>query len=477
MPAIEPGAASTDSSPSLSSQMTRPEEGAFSPTGTVFGAPFWFTYAANTSMMVAVSLLFRYADFVFPLGGNELQLGLIVGAGMVGSVIFRLVQGAGIDTYGPRQIWLWSCALFVVSCLLHLTLSTANGPAIFLVRILYQTSISGFFGASITFISGRAPIAHMAEVIGTLGTSGFIGTILGTSLGDQLWPYGPQVVFLTAATIGSGAFFFGMTATNGHGRRAKSGQPFRVWVAFLRRYHPGAVLLTGIAAGFGLGLPTVFLQPFAETLGISGIALFFWVYSPIALVSRLCIRRLPEQIGIRPMILLGIGSLVASMLSFLLVSQLWHLILPGLLLGIAHAILFPSIVAGGSGVFPLRLRGLGTTVMLAMFDVGNLVGAPTIGGILYVAEKMGMNPFSTMFVCVAGLLGMIGVTYTLLSRHSAVRIEVRHVPRPRGKQTVRHETSRDATAPTNNESASSGRTPVLRLSELPSDGTMSVKVP
>jgi MFS family permease len=60
-------------------------------------------------------LLFRYADFIFSVGGEKLQLGLIVGAGMVGSVIFRLIQGAGIDTYGPRKIWLWSCALFVLS--------------------------------------------------------------------------------------------------------------------------------------------------------------------------------------------------------------------------------------------------------------------------------------------------------------------------------------------------------------------------
>ena len=92
------------------------EVGSISPKGAVFGAPFWFTYAANTSMMVAVSLLFCYADFISSVGGDELQLGLIVGAGMVGSVVFRLIQGAGIDTYGPRKIWLWSCALFVLSC-------------------------------------------------------------------------------------------------------------------------------------------------------------------------------------------------------------------------------------------------------------------------------------------------------------------------------------------------------------------------
>ena len=56
------------------------------PNRGAYGAPFWFTYLANASLMVAVSLLFRYADFVEFLGGSELQLGLIVGAGMVGAL-------------------------------------------------------------------------------------------------------------------------------------------------------------------------------------------------------------------------------------------------------------------------------------------------------------------------------------------------------------------------------------------------------
>jgi len=52
--------------------------------------------------------------------------------------------------------------------------------------------------------------------------------------------------------------------------------------------------------------------------------------------------------------------------------------LPGVFAGIAHAVLFPSVTAQGSHAFPNRYRGLGTTVMLAMLDLGALVGAPLI---------------------------------------------------------------------------------------------------
>ena len=80
----------------------------------VYGPAFWCAYVSNTAMMVAVSLLYRYADFVLYLGGTEWNVGLIVGSGMVGSLAMRFFQGFGIDHFGPRRIWLWSMALLVI---------------------------------------------------------------------------------------------------------------------------------------------------------------------------------------------------------------------------------------------------------------------------------------------------------------------------------------------------------------------------
>ena len=124
-------------------------------------------------------------------------------------------------------------------------------------------------------------------------------------------------------------------------------------------------LLIAVAMGMGVGLPPTFLRPFVATLGIGKIGWFFLVYAATAFLwTRLAIRRLPERIGIRPMILLGMASLVIGMLVYLPVHTEWQLSLPAILGGIAHAVLFPAVVAGGSGVFPPRHRGVGTTLTL-----------------------------------------------------------------------------------------------------------------
>jgi len=386
---------------------------------------FWLTYLANTAMMIAISLLFRYADFITFLGGAEYELGWIVGMGMVGSLVMRIAQGVGIDKYGSRAIWMLSAAGFVLACYGHLWVTESNGWGIYALRILYNTSIAGVFGASITYISRRAPVYRMAEVVGTLGTSGFLGMISGAWLGDLIFGAGPidrahlNWMFELSGALGIGAFVFAWLATRGTPAPPRRKQPPIFWL--VRRYHPGMVLLVGVAMGFGLGLPQTFLRPFALDLGIERIALFFSIYAPTAFVTRISIRSLPEKIGIRPMILAGIGSLAISMICCLFVRTEWQLAVPAVFLGVAHALLFPSVVAGGSAVFPIRYRGLGTTLVLAMFDLGNLIGAPTAGAILHHAERADLPKYVVMFGTVALLLTSIGIAYAWTSRRSVAK--------------------------------------------------------
>jgi MFS family permease len=388
------------------------------PGDGAYGLPFWLTYANNLCLMSAVSMLFRYADFVHLLGGTELHLGRIVGVGMIGSLAMRLVQGVAIDRYGSRVIWLTSVMLFAVSCAAHLALGRVDGVAIYLVRVLMSTSVAGAFGASITYISRRAPVLRMAEVVGTLGTSGFVGMVAGTSLGDLICGGTPDrarldLLFGVAAGLALVSFLFGCFATRGQVPPQRRRRLPVLWV--LRRYHPGPVLLMGIAVGFGISLPATFVRPFVATLQIADIALFFLVYSTTAFVTRLAIRRLPQRIGIRPMVLWGLASLVASMLLYLPVRVEWHLAAPAVLVGIAHAMLFPAVVAGGSGAFPTRHRGVGTTLMLGTYDLGTLIGAPTVGALLEYSGRLGLPPYPTMFIAVAGLLTAAGCIYAVAS--------------------------------------------------------------
>jgi MFS family permease len=104
------------------------------------------------------------------------------------------------------------------------------------------------------------------------------------------------------------------------------------------------------------------------------------------------------------------------MLLFLPVRQAWQFVFPAVFIGVAHAMLFPAVIASGSGSFPARYRGLGTTVMLAMFDLGNLIGSPLVGEILHWSQEAGWRAYPTMFVAVSALLSLAAAVYAAFSR-------------------------------------------------------------
>lgn len=399
--------------------MSRPENQRMPPPELkpqrVYGQVFWLAYLANALTMIAISILVRYADFVTHLGGAEGQLGLIVGVGMVGSLVMRFAQGIGIDRLGARTIWLWSLVFMVLSLLAHCLIQSATGPAIFLVRILMQTSVAGIFGASITYISRRVPPQRMAEIVGTLGTSGFVGVLVGPQVAD--WICRGEAIergqlnqlFIAAACLVSLSFAAAWGATRGQPIKPVRKSPNLF--ALMRRYHPGVIMLVAAAVGAGVSMPTTFLRTYAAEIQIPQIGIFFATYAITAFAVRMLTRRQFERRGNRFWVMWGLAAMAASVLLYMTVRTAWQLMIPGSMAGVAHALLFPSVVASGSTAFPQRYRGLGTTLMLGMFDVGNLVGAPAMGGILHFARRLELPAYPMMFCCVATAFASIGMIF------------------------------------------------------------------
>ena len=270
-----------------------------------YGRVFWLAYLANGLVTVCNAMMFRYADFVQVLGGEERQLGLIVGCGMMGSILVRFAQGVGIDHYGAGRIWICSMVAYALGLVAHLGLTSAFSPSIFLARILMQSSVAGVFGASITFVSLRVPPQRMAEIVGTLGTSGFIGIMIGPAIGDWLCGSGSperadlQRLFQTAAGIAVLATVATWFAVRGESRTVRRRQPRLS--KLLRRYTPWMTALVAAAMGAGFAIPFTFLRPFAAELHIERIGTYFAVYAVSAFIARLSTRQLFERYGNRPL--------------------------------------------------------------------------------------------------------------------------------------------------------------------------------
>lgn len=415
------------------------------PTGraeSLYDASFWKAFLANSLVTVGVAVLYRYADFVTLLGGTELHLGWIVGIGMFGSLTMRLFVGSWIDRYGPRLVWM--CALLLLACVCfgHLLVvrfpdARIQQPAVAVyctaLRIAMWCAIAGIYASSMIFISSRVPVIRMAELLGMLGTSGFFGVIVGVWLSDLLLSgvahsaVAIERMFLVAGCLSLAAFASAYWATAGYVYPVPRRRP-PLW-GLIRRYHPGRIMVMGVAMGFGLGLPSTFVRTFAAELHIPRIGWFFTIYAVTAILTRVVTRRLPEQYGLRPVVLAGLGLVIASQFLFLIVRSELALMIPSVTYGIGHAILFPAGFAEGCCTFPPRYRGLGTSLMLATYDVGLLIGAPTAGLLVHCGQALGWPGYPTMFVGVSIVLALATGVYATAPREVKPRRQ-RRLPSP-----------------------------------------------
>lgn len=389
-------------------------ESAIAPTqersGTIYNRVFWLAYLANVSLVTANALTFRFAELVAFLGGTERIAGGVVSTGVTAALVARFVLGPAIDRYGTRFLWTLATLLFTTGCVL-LVMTDALSWGIYAARVFYAMGLAGMMTCAMVHIQNQVPFHRRTEIIATLGTSGFVGMIAGTQLGDvifRLTPHGrEQFVLLFGAAAVLGVLYLAvvllMTRRDVHEPPHETPAAHRL----VFRYWPGNVAFVAIMIGIGYTVVTVFLTRFATHLGLVGIGAFFAAFSISAFFFRIVSRRWSRRIGRHRLILIGLSCQVVGFALLPLVRSQWHFIIPAMGCGMGHALLFPSAVSLGAGAFPKEYRGTGTTIVLGFTEVGAMLCAPLLG---WIIDTYG---FTAMFLATAGTAASVGTLYAL----------------------------------------------------------------
>lgn len=350
----------------------------------VYGRTFWLAYLANSALVMANALTFRFAELVHFLGGSESVVGDIVALGTLVAVAVRLSVSHVLDDYGTRRLWPICSLLFIGGCVMFLGATQAVW-VLYVARIAYYVGLTGMFACSMTHIQNHVPASRRTEIIGNLGSSGFVGMILGSNLGDAIL-YAvaePQMQFLIlfggAGLIGLFYLTIVLMLTRDEIAEEKARSP----VAFrlMLRFWPGTVVLAAMTMGLGVTATQTFLTRFATSQKIEGIGLFFTGYAISAFVFRLLVQNWSRTIGRHWMLVRGLMGHTLGHFLLAQVSEGWQFILPSIVCGFGHALLFPAVVSLGSGSFPRECRGAGTAIILGFADFGALVFSPVLGRI------------------------------------------------------------------------------------------------
>ncbi len=171
--------------------------------------------------------------------------------------------------------------------------------------------------------------------------------------------------------------------------------------------------LTGAGATFGAAyaftvvmigttLPTPLYPIYEQRFGISGllVTVIFATYAVGVIAALLAMGQRSDQIGRRPVLLLGLGFAAASSVVFLLAGALGPLLLGRLLSGVSAGIFTGTATAMLVDLAPANARARGTLVATGAMNIGLGLG-PLLAGLL---AQFAADPLRLSYAVHLGLL-------------------------------------------------------------------------
>lgn len=351
---------------------------------------FFELFAAAAVFMTGVALQFHFGEYVDFLGHGVDTLGRLMAVGMFGCLLIRLHIGRWIDRFGCRPVWLIGAT--VVAGAVAAMQYTADLSVLAVLRVLAAMAQSAVMTTIAVTAAQIAPDHRRAESIGTIGLAGFTGIIIGPLLGDWIYRDGASVAacrvfFWTTAGCSLLSGVMMALAWQGRSSQEPDSAPasVRSQISVIAGHWPGPVLWVGMIFGIVYSLQSSFLERLASARGFHEIQAFFLAYAPTAMSLRVLFRRVPERIGRGRTLIGGLLVHACGLLCMVGIQSAAGLILPGILMGIGHCFLWPSMIDLAAGRFPNAHRGTGTAVILGASDLGMLIGFGALGELIEAA--------------------------------------------------------------------------------------------
>ena len=347
-------------------------------------------------------LLPTLPQYVAQLGGSASQIGTVMGAFTLTSVIVRPSLAKIADLYGRRWIMLIGSGSFALLFLLYGQIHSMI--PLYLVRLAHGVAHGSYLAASFAYIADLAPTERRGEVIGIYGTSNVVAMALFPGLGIALLDYaGGNFPFLFIVSFGTCAAAFlavivigemkpniGKTETTKHSSVARH----RIlWICSLALFS-GATVYGAVAA---------FLPVYAPERGLKNFGVYFTALAVSTLASRVLTGRLSDRIGRRKVILPFMGLLAVAVFLLPLLHSLSMLILIGICFGLGFGAYMPTLNALVVDETIPKERGRVVAFFTSFMDVGITTGSVVLG---LAADYWGYATMFTIggFIVIGGVL-------------------------------------------------------------------------
>ena len=361
-------------------------------------------FAQFTFASVIFILLPTLPIYLSSLGSTEAEIGILVGAFGISSLVLRPVVGKSLSKISEKSFMIAGTVLFIVSSSAYL-FAPPFWP-FFIVRIFQGIASALFFTAAILFITNITSDAGRGQSIGHFFLSFNISLALAPPFGMLLINhFGFPLLFWVCTGLSVCSLFICVKL----GKRENSpvADPSLQGISALFNFKAFPPTLVYFFVSAIWGALTTFFPLYAIHHGVANPGLFFAAYAIVVILGRTATGRILDLYEREKIILLcHITFIIAMALLAFSETQSMFMVV-AVISGIGHAFIFPSLVAHAVDLAGAS-RGPALGLLMGTGDLGMVLG-PTIMGIL-----LRLTNFTTMFLCVA-LTALISFVYFFLS--------------------------------------------------------------
>jgi len=378
------------------------------PTQPLYTLEFFRVMVVMFLLMVTMTIFFLLPILIERLGGDAVDIGLVMGITPIGAVISRFFWGRWMDLAGRKKILLISTLLNTVVLFLFLTVHSI-GSWIIILRLLQGVAMGGYITAVWTITADISSPGRLAESLGIFGIAGMVALALGPWGGEMIMNgYGFRGVFIISSLLSVVAVVLSLLIQESR----PSGFGDLIVPSFREMMGNGVMVVFLITIAFAVSR-SAFVSFFAEYSSlqkIGSIGVYSLIYSGTTIAFRLIAGKLPDRIGrirvLSPaLVIFGLG------IGLIAVIDSWPVfILSAFLCGLGHCFLYPVLNALVIQKVHSGTRGMATGFFAGSFDVG--IG---VGSLLWGALPRSAIPSDVYHGRVVALMGLWGVRHLIKS--------------------------------------------------------------
>jgi len=375
------------------------------PSESMWNRNFVLLCYVNLALLLGVQLLLPTLPlYLIKIGGAQGDVGFVMGAYTIAAMFMRAISGWLSDRYGRKRIMVSGLAMMVAVTVLYWFAKTV--PVIVVVRVLHGVAF-GIAGTAIgAIIADSLPSTRMAEGIGYFGLTVPLSMGVAPAIGISLVnTFGYSVLFVV---LSGAAVITLLPSLLVRSARIDSSVSGRSVTETLSNLVEKAALLPSLVM-FLLSLVNsavfYFIALYGARLDIGNVGLFFAFNALFMVISRPLSGRWADRGGSTPVVLIGLLSFLAGMVSIAFSYSMTGLLVAGALIGFGLGFTLPSLQALAVRHVPMERRGAATGTYYAAFDLGFGVGAVAWG---FVAQLFG---YRAMYLMTLIPLLLAGVTY------------------------------------------------------------------